>query len=238
MRRASRVCHLDPAERTSNDTPRVGAAIAALATGQHGVVEHGQLLALGLSRSAIARLVEAGWLHRLHPGVYAVGQPRLTAKGTWLASVLACGPGAALSHRAAAALWGLRPSLGTAEVTVGTTARRVPGVRVHRSRTLEPKDVTVSDEIRSPRLRGRSSTWREWFRATTWPRRSIELSAYGCPTERISTLCSPARGESEAPRRPAKPSTPGVRATPAASSRTASPSSSTGRSCRRRASMP
>ena len=141
------MCHLEPARRTSNDTPPVGAAIAALATGQHGVVEHGQLLALGLSRSAITRLVEAGWLHRLHPGVYAVGQPRLTAKGTWLASVLACGPGAALSHRAAGALWGLRPSLGTAEVTVGTTVRRVPGVRVHRSRTLEPKDVTVSDEI-------------------------------------------------------------------------------------------
>ena len=34
----------------------------------------------------------------------------LTQHGRWMAAVLACGPGAALSHTSAAALWGLRPT--------------------------------------------------------------------------------------------------------------------------------
>lgn len=139
--------HLKPAQRTSNGTPRVGAAIAALAMAQHGAVERGQLLALGLGRSAITRLADAGWLHRLHPGVYAVGQPRLTVKGTWMAAVMACGPGAALSHRSAAALWGLRPSTGGVEVTVGASARRIYGLRVHRSRMRATRDATAVDGI-------------------------------------------------------------------------------------------
>ena len=65
-----------------------------------------------------------------------------------MAAVLACGPaGAVLSHRSAAALWGLRPSSGRIEVTVGTIARRVVGLRVHRSRLLDAVDVTRRDQI-------------------------------------------------------------------------------------------
>ncbi|MGI8920120.1 MAG: hypothetical protein ACR2HD_00370 [Solirubrobacteraceae bacterium] len=56
------------------------------------------------SRSASAgtpsdRRVRAGRLHPIHRGVYAVGHSRLTLRGRWMAAVLACGPGAALSHR-------------------------------------------------------------------------------------------------------------------------------------------
>jgi hypothetical protein len=40
--------------------------------------------------------------------VYAVGHDRLRLEGRWLAAVMACGPGAALSHRDAAAPWELR----------------------------------------------------------------------------------------------------------------------------------
>jgi uncharacterized protein DUF559 len=40
-------------------------------------------------------------------GIYAVGWPRLTRERRWMAAVLACGDGAALSHRSAAALWGI-----------------------------------------------------------------------------------------------------------------------------------
>ena len=50
----------------------------------------------------------AGRLHRIHRGVYAVGHGKLTLKGRWMAAVLACGPEAFLSHRAALALWDLR----------------------------------------------------------------------------------------------------------------------------------
>jgi len=49
--------------------PRDGSVIAELARGQHGVVERGQLVDLGFTRSSITRLTQAGWLHRVHPVV-------------------------------------------------------------------------------------------------------------------------------------------------------------------------
>jgi len=72
------------------------------------VVAVRQLLIAGLTHPAIRRRVEAARLHRLHHGVYAVGHARLTNEGRWMAAVLACGAGAALSHLAAAAHWGMR----------------------------------------------------------------------------------------------------------------------------------
>jgi hypothetical protein len=70
--------------------------------------------------------------------VYAVGYTVLTVRGRWLAAVLACGPGAVLSHVSAAALWGLRPSsAAVVDVTVpGTGARKRNGLRIHRARDL------------------------------------------------------------------------------------------------------
>jgi len=123
--------------------------IAALAARQHGVVTRRQLVALGLGRGAIAARLRSGRLHRLFRGVYAVGHPRVTASGRRLAAVLACGPGAVLSHETAADLLGLRPSASPRiHVTVpGTSARSVPGVLVHRARTLRAQDVTVADAI-------------------------------------------------------------------------------------------
>ena len=78
-----------------------------LAGRQHGVVARRQLLALGFStgRSSIGWRV-AGCIV-VTRGVYAVGWPKLTPKRRWMAAVLACGDGAALSHRSAAALWGI-----------------------------------------------------------------------------------------------------------------------------------
>ena len=58
-------------------------------------------------------------------------------EGRWLAAVMACGDGAALSHRSAAALWGIRP---TAAARIDVTVPRTSGVRsssaivVHRPR--------------------------------------------------------------------------------------------------------
>jgi hypothetical protein len=52
-------------------------------------------------------LVEAGRLHRLHHGVYAVGHTDLSVHGESLAVVLAVGPGALLSYHSAGWLWGL-----------------------------------------------------------------------------------------------------------------------------------
>ena len=67
--------------------------------------------------------------------------------GAYLAAVMACGSGAVLSHRAAAALWGLRPSSTRIEVTVPRGRHGVAGLRVHHTRALDPKDITVKDGI-------------------------------------------------------------------------------------------
>jgi hypothetical protein len=121
--------------------------VAELAVRQHGVVSVAQLRERGLSYRAVEARAAAGSLHRLHRGVYAVGHARVSKTGRYLAAVLACGPGAALSHRAAADHLGLRPSSCAPEVTVPRGRIGPRGVRVHRSRMLEPRDFTVVDGI-------------------------------------------------------------------------------------------
>jgi hypothetical protein len=81
--------------------------LAEIAARQHGVVTIGQLAECGFDRWAVMRRVRAGRLHRLHRGVYAVGHTAVGLHGRWLAAVLASGKGALLSHRSAAALWGM-----------------------------------------------------------------------------------------------------------------------------------
>jgi Protein of unknown function (DUF559) len=76
--------------------------------------------------------------------VYAVGLSRPSVKARYLAAVLACGPGSILSHRSAAALWGLYRS-NRAAVDVSATRRtgktRV-GIEVHRASGLLACDKT------------------------------------------------------------------------------------------------
>jgi len=116
--------------------------LAALADEQHCVIEYGQLRRLGLGRGAIEHRSRAGRLHRLHRGVYAVGRKTVTREGNWLAAVLACGPHAFLSHRSAAALWGLLRDLRAAiDVTVPGPRRQGSGdIIVHNVRRLHPDD--------------------------------------------------------------------------------------------------
>jgi very-short-patch-repair endonuclease len=116
--------------------------IAALAARQYGVVSRLQLLAIGLTPKMIRVRIEAGRLHVLHRGVYAVGHTRVCQEGRWLAAVLACGEGAVLSHRSAAALWEIRPYTGAIEVTAAHAHRRGRSIVVSRS-ALEPRDRTV-----------------------------------------------------------------------------------------------
>jgi hypothetical protein len=99
------------------------------------VVARWQLLAGGVSRHEINRRLQSGRLHVLHRGVYAVGHTAVTRTGRWMAAVLAGGPGAVLSHHAAAALWQLRePPGGPIDVTVERQKRAVKGIRFHRAR--------------------------------------------------------------------------------------------------------
>jgi very-short-patch-repair endonuclease len=106
-----------------------------LAGRQHGVVARRQLLALGFSSREIEHRVARGRLHLVMRGVYAVGWPQLTRERHWMAAVLACGEDALLSHRSAAALWGLGVERGS-EIDVSVCRRtrlRRPGILV-RSR--------------------------------------------------------------------------------------------------------
>ncbi len=141
------------------------AAIALIASCQHGVITLTQLIQAGLSRSAVKRRVAAGRLHRIHRGVYAVGHSGLSHHGRWMAAVLACGPGAVLSHRAAAELWRLlEPSHGDIDVTVpgqgGRAKRRM--LRIHRS-SLPGSSTTVRDRIAvttpAPEVNRRIGRW-------------------------------------------------------------------------------
>ena len=124
--------------------------LAEAARRQWGVVTREQLAAAGLRERGIADWVRSGRIRRLHRGVYAYGHDRLRREGYWLAAVLACGPGAVLSHRSAAALWEIRPSGGgVIDVTVPSRAGRIrrQGIRVHRSGRLTAEEVTEIDGI-------------------------------------------------------------------------------------------
>jgi predicted transcriptional regulator of viral defense system len=130
--------------------PSISAAIAELADGQHAVFGLDQLRELGLSARAVQDRAATGRLHRIHKTVYSlVPKALLKREGLYMAAVLACGPGAVLSHRSAAVLHHLRDWGHTRiEVTVPRrSARTHPGVAVHRSTTLTAKDITVIDGI-------------------------------------------------------------------------------------------
>lgn len=139
----------DPADR----------AIGALAERQHGVVSRAQLSELGLGRRAIGHRIEVGRLVVVHRGVYSVGHRLLTQHGRWMAAVLACGPGAVLSHRAAAALWGMRRG-GPVEVTVPRGRKSRERIGLHHA-DLPPDERTTHRGIP----------------VTTVPRTLLDLSA-------------------------------------------------------------
>jgi very-short-patch-repair endonuclease len=79
--------------------------------------------------------------------VFAVGHRLLMREGRWMAAVLAMGEGAVLSHRSAAALWGLRGHSGPIHVTLPSKSRHVSGIHRHSSRVLPPDEITAENGI-------------------------------------------------------------------------------------------
>ncbi len=124
----------------------VTAPLVVLAESQWGVVTRTQLLGLGVSAGGIDSRVHRGALRPLHRGVYALGHRAIRDEGRWLAAVLACGPGAVLSHLSAACLWGMRvpfPPPAVIHATVTSQRRGDPELVVHRTRRIGGADVTV-----------------------------------------------------------------------------------------------
>lgn len=122
-------------------------SIALLARRQHGHIARWQLLELGLTDDAIAYRLRIGRLHRVYPGVYAVGHLRPDPRDRAHAAVLACGPGAVLSHSSAAALWGFAKQwVEPFEVAV-EAHRRPKQIVTHRLRAMVAADKTVQEGI-------------------------------------------------------------------------------------------
>lgn len=124
------------------------ALVLRIAGVQHGVVNRAQVLAAGLSDRAIAYRIATGRWRALHRGVYLVGpiEGTLTRHA---AALLACGPRAVLSHRTAAALWGLPITSHTIEITLAGRASRVrrPGITVHRPNHLARADIRTHERL-------------------------------------------------------------------------------------------
>ncbi len=112
-------------------------AIARLAGSQHGIVSIEQLRRLGLGSDAIRKRIGTGQLNPLHRGVYAVGHTAVSRQGIWMAAVLVGPAGVHLSHRSAAALWGLLKHEGPmVELTAPCHLPHRRGLRVHHCQVL------------------------------------------------------------------------------------------------------
>jgi hypothetical protein len=123
--------------------------LQCLAGQQHGVVSRPQLQALGFSDRAIERAVDAGRLHRVFRGVYAVGRAKVSELGRLRAATLACGESAVLSHRSAAALLKLVND-GPAVIDViapPSRGRKIDGIRFHRVRPPRVEESGTVDGI-------------------------------------------------------------------------------------------
>jgi very-short-patch-repair endonuclease len=172
---------IDPAIGGKCRTRAWDEVVAELAAGQHGVVARRQLLAAGLGRRRIEIRLDGGRFHPIHHGVYAVGHRALTVEGRWMASVLACGANAVLSHRSAAQLWRLIPrSPQRPEVTRQASFRPRPGIDCHQSRI-------PADEIEDLRGIPVTSPPRTLLDlATVLPRRGLERALHEAEVRRLT----------------------------------------------------
>lgn len=114
-----------------------------VASRQRGLIRRDQARQEGASRQQIQRQLDCKHWRRVHPGVYRVvsapesWEQQLEAASLWAAR------GFAISHRAAAALWGFtRFKAQTVELTVCRKQRAPEGVKVHYTDRLHHRDVT------------------------------------------------------------------------------------------------
>ncbi len=132
-----------------------------------------QLLQTGLTRTEIERRRKSGLLILQFRGVYRVGHAAPSLLATYMAAVLACGPGALLRGRSAAYLERLLKRAPTCPEVLTLTERRIPGISTTRARTgIDPRDATI--------VRG--------IPATTVPRTLVDLAAH-LPLQALSLAC-------------------------------------------------
>lgn len=124
---------------------RIHMAIAERAGEQLGLITRYQLTAIGASEQQVRTLVGQGSLLRIGPGVLRLAGFPPTHEQRLLAAAWTAGPGAVVSHLAAAGVWRFDGIQATA-VEVSVPSERKPrGVsgKVHRVRDLLAVDVTT-----------------------------------------------------------------------------------------------
>lgn len=137
-----------PLMRGMREEPRSHHGVAKLARRQYGVVSGRQMAELGISKDQIFREVTNGRLHRVHRSVFAIGHDAIPRHGRCMAAVLSCGPGALLSHRSAAWLWGLTSRWRqTVEVTAATPRETRHEVKLHNAKALQDEDRSTYERV-------------------------------------------------------------------------------------------
>ena len=113
--------------------PKVERMLVEIAGRQHGAIARRQLLAGGLTRHTIQRLVTTARLLPVHDGVYLVAESVRSPLADEAAAVLACGPRAFLSHTTAGRISQLPvPVCDSIEITVvGRSRKHLKNARVH-----------------------------------------------------------------------------------------------------------
>src|SRR5438128_3617567 len=124
--------------------------LGRLAARQWGVFGRQQVLEAGLPVQALDRRLQSGAWQRVHPRVYRMRGAPVSWQQRLMAAQLWAGESAAISHRAAGALWeldGFEP--GIVELTV--LGRRCPapaGIILHHTRELGRSDAGLLGPLR------------------------------------------------------------------------------------------
>ncbi|MGH2816916.1 MAG: type IV toxin-antitoxin system AbiEi family antitoxin domain-containing protein [Actinomycetota bacterium] len=137
------------AQRSSRGKEGSDVEAGLRAARQFGLVGYRQALDCGLSHSSISRRVATGAWVRVLPRVYRLASTPESWRQRALAACLWAGQAAALSHQAAAYLWGFE---GFRECTIEVMTPKslrvsAPWLVIHRVRRLTSFDTTRRDGI-------------------------------------------------------------------------------------------
>ena len=127
-------------------------ALHRLAAAQHALFTSAQARQVGLTAKQVGSGCRSGRWLRVYRNVYRLPGAPVTDEQRLLAAVLACGPGAVASHRAAAWLWGLADG---ARLEVASPRNRAPAahVVVHRRtsglRAVVRRGIPCTDPLRT-----------------------------------------------------------------------------------------
>lgn len=116
---------------------------------QAGIIHRAQLWALGHGRHAVARRIRSGRLVVVFPSVLAVGGRPLDEVALSYAALLQVGVNSALGHGTAGAAWEMldAPPAVQRVTVVGRHVRDQPGLRAHRVRWLDARDVRMCGRL-------------------------------------------------------------------------------------------